>query len=48
MSYILNKLPHEHLEVTPTILLIITFLSKNVWPIWEEFPQNIKPFSNKY
>jgi hypothetical protein len=28
MSYFLNKLLREHLEVTPTILLIIIFLSK--------------------
>jgi hypothetical protein len=43
MSNFLNKLLHEHLEVTPTIIPIILFGSKNILPTGEEFPQNIMP-----
>jgi hypothetical protein len=49
MSCVLNKLLHEHLELTPTMLLIIlfNFLKYKYVTNMREFPQNINPFSNR-
>lgn len=47
MSSLLNELLYEHMDVNPTIILITLLLSENKWPIWEEFPQSIMPYSNK-